>query len=66
MRNKWKKTGTLQHTVNPQVRNGTTYTAVINQAANVYTLTINPGAVVSAHPNLKEAKNKFRKFLLDK
>jgi len=34
--------------------------------ADRYTLTINPGAIVSTHDNLHKAKNEFRKFLLDK
>lgn len=44
------------------------YTAQIDYVAgpNPYTLTINPGAVVSSWPTLENAKNEFRRFLLDK
>ena len=35
-------------------------------ATDRYTLTINPGAVVTSHDTLRKAKNEFRKFLLDK
>lgn len=63
---RWTKTGNAQWTANVQKRNGTDYSAVINLAANVYTLTINPGAVVTMHPNLHAGKNRYRKYLFTK
>lgn len=42
------------------------YTGVIEFASNTYTLTIEPGTVVTEHDTLRKAKNEFRKYLLDK
>lgn len=42
------------------------YTGTIGFASNTYTLTIEPGTVVTEHNTLRQAKNQFRKYLLDK
>lgn len=63
---KWQKTGNSQWTANSQLRTSVTYSAVINLSGSTYTLTINPGAVITAHTTLKNAKNQFRKYLFTK
>ena len=64
---KFTKTANLEWT-SKGVNRG--YTGVIifldAPATQRYTITINPGAVVSTHNTLRNAKNEFRKFLLDK
>ena len=62
---RWQKTSDTQWTANPQRG----YTATIDYAVgpNPYTLTITgPGGTVTSWPTLRNAKNEFRRFLLDK
>ena len=61
----WFKTSAT--TWSPKTQRGfdaeITYTAGIE---NPYEIVINPGAVTSQHATFRNAKNAFRKYLLDK
>ena len=64
---RFTKTGNTQWTSKGVNRGYTGIIIFINApATDRYTLTINPGAIVSNHDTLHKAKNEFRKFLLDK
>lgn len=64
---KFIKTGNTEWTSKGVNRGYTGVIVFVNApATNRYTLTINPGALVTTHDTLHKAKNTFRKFLLDK
>ena len=64
---KFTKTGNTEWTSKGVNRGFTGVIVFVDApATDRYTLTINPGAIVSTHDTLHKSKNEFRKFLLDK
>ena len=67
----WRKTANDTWLTNPKKSTGYVGTIVYTESVtpalgDEYELTINPGAVVTLHDTLAQAKNEFRTYLHDK